>query len=146
MKKEASDVLMEEKMELVSDSVRLPLFRKKLQDFLMRSHMTSQAVDDTTLAVNEALTNVIRHSYREKPGKIEISFRDFVDRVEVQIRDYGEKFDPKNIPPPVLPPKKPGGLGLLMIQKLVDKAWYNTECSKGNALLLTKYKKDKKEN
>ncbi len=128
------------KFVLVADSAQLVSFRTELQALLQKSGVGEKPAGEILVAVQEALTNVLRHSYHGKPGKIEIDFNDSAERIEVIIRDSGEKFNPDKIPTPELPPKKPGGLGLHLIKSLMDVAEYDQQ-GEGNHLRLVKYKK-----
>ncbi len=131
---------MTKAFELVSGAKQLAPFRADLRSALSKTGLSEKAVGQVVLAVDEAFTNVIRHSYRGKEGKIQIEFRDCPDRVEITIRDFGKKFDPTQMPKPELPPKKPGGLGIYFIKTLMDKVEYDGGCEDGNRLCLTKYK------
>ena len=107
---------------------------------LSQSGFDEKGSSDVILAVDEALTNVIRHAYGGQEGKIRISYEDFVDCVEIAICDSGKKFDPTSTKDPELPPKKPGGLGCFFIKTLMDKAEYHYDKTNGNRLCLTKLK------
>lgn len=131
---------MTQAFEFVSDAKHLAPFRAALRNALSKAGLREKAVGEVALAVDEALTNVIRHAYGGKEGKIQIEFKDYPDRVEIAVRDFGTKFDPTAMPMPELPPKKPGGLGIYFIKTLMDKVAYDKGCKDGNRLCLTKYK------
>lgn len=131
---------MEKKFELLSNTDNLVLFRKDLKLLLASSGLDEKRMHDVTLAVDEALANVIRHGYDTPSGKIEVFFRDFDDRIEILIRDFGRSFDPTQMPAPELPPRKPGGLGIYFIRTVMDKVEYCRGIKNANELLLTKHK------
>ena len=131
---------MEKKFELLSNTENLVLFRKDLKLLLASSGLDEKRMHDVTLAVDEALANVIRHGYDTPSGKIEVFFRDFDDRIEILIRDFGRSFDPTQMPAPELPPRKPGGLGIYFIRTVMDKVEYCRGIKNANELLLTKHK------
>ena len=133
-------ILMEEVFELVSDARQLAPFRAKLRTVLLKMGLKEKSIAELVLAVDEAMTNSIRHAYAGKEGKIKVVVFDRADRIEISIEDSGRKFDPTKIPPPELPPKKPGGLGLYFIKILTDNAAYDSEYAGGNRLRLTKCK------
>ena len=137
---EEPGVFMEKIFELTAESERLAAFRETLRLVLEGTGLTEKAVGEVILAVDEALTNVVRHSYGGGPGKIEVRFRDRADRVEITVRDFGKPFDPSQVPLPDLPPKKAGGLGVYFMKTLMDKVECDAKISKGNLLTLTKYK------
>ncbi len=120
--------------------VVLGAFRQDLGTWLEASGLEEKTRSGVILAVHEAQTTIISHAYQGKEGEIHIRLSDFGDRVEIRIRDFGVQFDPSQVEDPELPPTKPGGLGIFMIRRLMDKAEYNCGCAGGNELLLTKYK------
>ncbi|MDP3919501.1 MAG: ATP-binding protein [Candidatus Omnitrophota bacterium] len=132
--------MTQEHFELISNSEALGPFRESLRDRLSQSGLDEKGSSNVTLAVDEALTNVIRHAYGGREGKIRVIYEDFADRVEIAICDNGAKFDPTLAKDPELPPKKPGGLGCYFIKTLMDKVEYRYDKSGGNQLYLTKLK------
>lgn len=97
---------------------------------------------DIILAVAEACTNVIKHSYGgDESKKIIISFSMHDDRLEIEIRDFGKKVDPKEIQHRKLEDVKPGGLGVLFIKSSMDEVEYDTSMRHGTTLTLVKYLK-----
>ena len=131
---------MKKVFELEADSGALASFRKELEALLLETGLPVKGQKDLVLAVSEALANVMRHSYEGKGGRVRIAVEDTEERVEITIRDFGKKFDASKVPPPQIPPEKPGGLGLYMMKKLVDRVQYNPQCPQGNELILIKHK------
>ena len=134
---------MQKLFELKAEAGALPLFRTQLRDLLIETGFTEKLSGEILVAVQEALTNVIRHAYGGKPEKIEIQLEDHPDRIEISIRDFGKPFDLDSVPEPELPPTKPGGLGVFLIKNLMDKVSYTPQGVKGNTLQLVKFKKEK---
>jgi len=133
------------RLDLNATSEELASVRPQLREYLNQLGLDSKKVDEVALAVDETLSNILRHAYGGKQGKVEVVIEDFDDRVEIRIRDFGKKFDLTQMPPPELPPVKPGGLGIHFIRTVMDKVAYDTACCDGNRLCLTKYKKSKKD-
>ena len=92
------------------------------------------------MAVDEALTNVIRHAYQGKPGKMTVFVKVTGDKIEITLEDLGKKFDPTRVPSPELPRHKPGGLGIHFIRTIMDQMIYDDQYSEGNRLRLIKHK------
>ncbi len=90
------------------------------------------------LAVDEACSNIIRHSYRERTdGKIILTCRIEAGALRISLRDFGEKFDAKQIDPPDPQDVKPGGLGVSMIQEIMDEVEYDCSHETGTELRMT---------
>ena len=109
-------------------------------------HLSRNLIYKVQLAVEEAITNIIRHGYRgEVSGKIrlEIIVRHFT--LMVVIIDRGKEFDPRLIDKPDLNQYvqvgKIGGLGIMMIKNLIDDIDYKVT-DRGNELYLIKYRKN----
>ncbi len=78
------------------------------------------------------MTNVCRHAYREGPGEVRLRLRTEEGALVVEVEDDGPPFDPLSRPDPdvgaPLAERPIGGLGILMIKRLVDDvAWRREE-------------------
>lgn len=88
--------------------------------------------DNVTLAVEEALTNIIRHGYGGPCGepiivRITKTYRDCsqAETLEVTIRDFGKQVDPATIKSRDLDDVKPGGLGVHIIKSIMEEVTYS---------------------
>ena len=133
---------MEKTFQLEANSAAVANFRADLRELCQKAQLDDKPLNEVLLAVQEALTNVVRHAYEGKGGQVEVRFKDLGDTIEVSIRDHGKKFDLHSIPKPVLPPKKPGGLGVYLIKTLMDEVICDKTCE-GNLLTLRKSKRTK---
>ena len=132
---------MEKRFELNASSEVLSPFRKELRHILTQAGWEKKTTEEILLAVDEALTNIIRHAYQGKPGKMTVSVAATEDKVEIVLEDFGQKFDPTQVPPPELPRHKPGGLGVHFIRTIMDQMIYDDQGLAGNRLRLIKHKK-----
>ncbi len=74
------------------------------------------------LAVDEACANVIRHAYQcRDDGDIIISCRETEDGIEFLVTDQGTPCDSSTFPKRSLEEVRPGGLGLPLIEAVMDK-------------------------
>lgn len=74
------------------------------------------------LAVDEACANVIRHAYHGRAdGEITILCHNTQDGIEFLLTDRGAPCDPNRFPKRSLDEVRPGGLGLPLIQAVMDK-------------------------
>ncbi len=83
------------------------------------------------LAVEEVLTNICRHAYRDRPGVIHVVVRRENGRLTIEVADDGPPFDPTTAPEPdvhqSLAERPIGGLGVLLIRRSVDELRYRRD-------------------
>lgn len=103
--------------------------------------LDEHAVWEVQLAVDEAVTNVIQHSYAEAKDTITLTTSHVGDVFEVSICDRGEPFNPDEVPEPdlisPLEERRTGGLGLYLMRKLMDRVEFRFEDGE-NILVMTK--------
>lgn len=100
----------------------------------------SQESHDIMLAIDEACQNIIRYAYHNSTrGIIDLNIQ-YIDAViEIKIRDYAGKVNPSILAPITQEKLKPGGLGIQLIQKIMDSVKYlPIPKEKGNLLFLSK--------
>jgi anti-sigma regulatory factor (Ser/Thr protein kinase) len=82
------------------------------------------------LTLEEAAANVINHAFADSPPPYHLAVILTIDadRVAAEIIDNGKAFDPTAIPEPdctlPLDSRDPGGLGIHLIRKMVDRVDY----------------------
>lgn len=116
---------------------------EKLETLAARWRLESALVMNLNLVLEEALSNIIFYAFRDQDvHKIRISITREGDRLTIRIRDDGIPFDPTAAPAPdtSLPAgERPiGGLGILLISKLMDNVHY-ARIDNQNVLTLTKF-------
>lgn len=85
------------------------------------------------LAVVEAATNVVRHAYGGRGGRVEVELTREGGAIALSVVDTGTSFDPTRVPPPREPdPADPstwpeGGMGLPIIRAACDELRYRAE-------------------
>jgi anti-sigma regulatory factor (Ser/Thr protein kinase) len=90
------------------------------------------------LAVDEALTNVIRHAYHNRSdGPIELECRESAEGLEITLLDNGDAPDRSKICAQEIGCDRPGGLGTHIIRKVMDKVVYE-ESPQGNRFVASK--------
>jgi anti-sigma regulatory factor (Ser/Thr protein kinase) len=82
-----------------------------------------------TLALEEALSNVIRHGCEpNREYDIRVRFAADERAAEIELSDNARPFDPLSLPPPNLDlpieQRKPGGLGVFLVRQLMDEVTY----------------------
>lgn len=85
------------------------------------------------LAVVEAATNVVRHAYGGRGGRVELELARDGAAISLAVVDSGTAFDPTGVPAPREPdPGDPstwpeGGMGLPIIRAACDELHYLSE-------------------
>jgi serine/threonine-protein kinase RsbW len=98
------------------------------------------------LAVDEGISNIIRHAYDEfaKGSRtIEVQFRADEEKVVLVLKDSGKEFDPSGIEAPnILEHVKLGkryGLGLFLMRRIMDEVKFVFRSGIENMLTMVKY-------
>ena len=86
-------------------------------------------IDQLSLAVDEACTNVIRHAYRgSKSGPVDITVDVDPERFTVTIRDEGDSIDLDQYQEPdlvqAIRARQGGGFGVHIMRRLMDLVEY----------------------
>ena len=103
-------------------------------------------IEDLKIAVAEACTNVVNHAYQEG-GMIGIGCNVYKDKIEILVSDKGQSFNLSDVKRKLGPidgtkpveELKEGGLGLFLIDSLMDHVEINGEA--GVAIVMTKFLK-----
>jgi serine/threonine-protein kinase RsbW len=83
-----------------------------------RRELSAEQLDDLKLAVSEACANAINaYGSEVDAGRVLVSWSEDDDRLEVRVTDRGPGYDPAQALP-----SDSGGLGVKLIQILVDEA------------------------
>ncbi|MCF8114021.1 MAG: ATP-binding protein [Desulfotignum sp.] len=94
---------------------------------------------DIVLAVDEACANIIRHSYKNQPlGTIDLYFEIRPMELGITIEDFGCRWDPANLPPRNLDEIKPGGLGIHIINCVMDCVEFDCSSNTRNQVRMIK--------
>lgn len=125
--------------------------RALLRPFAADQPFTKHTLTRLEICLAEALSNVVRHSYRDMVGgEIEVTFRALPDRLVLEISDEGRPMpvsaresihagdpvrDPLGTPVPELPE---GGFGIPILRTVLDDVLYRRDGER-NVLTLTMY-------
>jgi serine/threonine-protein kinase RsbW len=110
-------------------------FIQALSGWLQQHGMATEKMPRVQLAVEEALVNIIRYAYQGQTGDIELRGGIADDqRFVIDILDGGVPFDVCTLPNPdihcSIKDRKVGGLGVFLIQRMVDELLYRREGDK----------------
>ncbi len=134
-------------LQMRAQPAYLRVARMAVSQVVKNLEMDEKDCEIMVLAIEEAMTNVIRHSYGgpcNKPIILEISTivcdNDEKNKaLEIVIRDYGKQVDPETIKGRDLEDIKPGGLGVHIIRSVMDQCQYSKVADGGMQLRLVKY-------
>src|SRR5690348_8604670 len=100
------------KLEMRSDPRLLVVARKMVEELASVCGFPEQECCAITLAINEGLSNIIRHAYHNRHDQmLELSCRGDEKGLEFTLVDHGEPVDPARVCARPLEEVKPGGLG-----------------------------------
>jgi len=98
--------------------------------------MDYEVIQDLKVAISEACNNVIIHSDSE--SHYEIDFIVKREKLVVEINDFGNGFDIENYNEPDLENPKESGLGLFIIDSLMDEFEIETKNGNGTKIRMIK--------
>jgi serine/threonine-protein kinase RsbW len=133
-------------LAIASDPGFLCVVRSMVETLAEVLGFTANDCKSVTLAVDEAMTNIIRHAYRsQKDQPINVICRRIAagddDKrrtgLEITLVDYGPAVDPTQLKARPLDEVRPGGLGLHFIRESMDVVSY-TRAESANRLRLVK--------
>jgi anti-sigma regulatory factor (Ser/Thr protein kinase) len=117
------------RLTIPNDLHELERVNTAANELLDRCGVGERTAYATNLALEELLSNVIRHGYPEGGRhEIELVLRVAVSGVELRIEDDGRAFDPLKAPTPELgvplAERKVGGLGIHLVRSFVTEMHY----------------------
>jgi sigma-B regulation protein RsbU (phosphoserine phosphatase) len=127
-------------LDIPSRADRLRLVRSAVAQAGELCDYDDELVQNVVIAVDEALQNVIRHAYENRPdGEIKITLSRTANKFVVHIRDYADSIDVDKVKPRDLGDIRPGGLGTHFIQEVMDEVEFlPTPDERGNLLKMVK--------
>ena len=112
--------------------------RSKLKKFLLSNEIPEETASDIELVISEMLTNVYKHSYKEKEGEVIVKASIDGDELTISIRDFGEKFSPADVKEPDPDFLADHGYGLYIASQIMDKIEYILSHETGTEVILKK--------
>ena len=134
-------------MKLPASAEYVSLIRLTLSGVFTRAGASYDDIEDSKIAVSEAVTNAVKHAYKhsQQNGMINICFELFDDKIKIIISDQGESFDYESTKSKLGPYQenenidflREGGLGLFLIESLMDEVKVSKES--GVTISMIKY-------
>ena len=130
------------RFEMLSQPRYLSAVRAMLMSLTQRFGFDEHDGNQISLAVDEALCNVINHGYsRRDDGRIWVSVWPIRDPAGLKfvIEDIGRQVNVDEIKPRNLDDIRPGGLGVHIIREVMDEVVYEQRSEGGMRLTLVKH-------
>jgi anti-anti-sigma factor len=116
----------EKEAKFSSDLSQLSALRDFIKKICINAKGNSgRLLEQLQLAINEAFCNIVKHSYKGKPGQIIIVNGELQkEGILIEISDQGPPFNPSQIPEPSLAGDKDDGFGWFIIKAIADHISY----------------------
>jgi serine/threonine-protein kinase RsbW len=117
----------------------VPVFLRRAEGIWAPLGFSSDDLFKIKLAMEEALTNAIRHGNRLDPGlSVEVTMRTDADKLILEIKDQGQGFIPDRVSDPTTHENKdkPHGRGVYLMRSLMDRVDFEEG---GRLVRLTKF-------
>jgi len=132
------------KLTIPAQAEYIDVVRFTLYGVASKAGFSYEDIEDMKVAVSEACNNAVLHAYDYyNNGVIDVTFELERDIIYISIKDYGNsfKYEQHVIPPVMLNNKSlddivPGGLGIFMMEALMDRVEIRTDS--GTEIILTK--------
>lgn len=116
-------------LRIVSQPQYLCVVRSAVESAAVRMGLSAQEAGQIVLAVDEAVSNVIRHGYEQEPNhpiwlRITPARRNGQAGVQVVVEDETEGVELSRIKGRPLEEVRPGGLGVSIIRAAMDEVSY----------------------
>jgi len=137
-----------QELSLTNDLAWLARIRDLVQRGVVEGDFPEQWLNRLQIAVDEAVTNIIEHGHDDHPrgtATITISVDVNPERYRIDIIDQGSAFDPSirhgelDIASHVAAGRS-GGLGVFLMQRIMDQVDYHYRAGKQNQLTLIKFR------
>lgn len=134
------------KASYTSDFANLESIRDFVAQAAREADLDDMEIYHVQLAADEAASNIIEHAYEGRTDR-EFEIECEVDRNQVTIilHDHGKVFDITKVRKPnvkgKLSEREIGGLGVYLIQKLMDEVHFESSIESGNTLTMVKRSK-----
>ena len=131
-------------LHILSQTEKLSLVREFVSEAAGKFGFDEESINKISIAVDEACTNIIKHSYDFASNKnIEITIIMNESKFEIVISHQGKSFDPEAVKPPdmkeYLSHFRRGGLGMHLMRSLMDRVEYTMTPAKRNEVHLIKF-------
>jgi anti-sigma regulatory factor (Ser/Thr protein kinase) len=122
-------------LELLAEPSQLAVARRHAAETARKFRLDGISASELVHALNEAVTNAIRHGRPDRRGRIRITAFATRERLTFAVSDYGTFIEPRGERDPLAE----SGRGFHMMSRLVDEVRVHTRVD-GTTVTLTKHR------
>ena len=124
------------KMEITANPAYVSIIRLTTSGIANKVGFCMDDIEDLKVAVSEACTNAIKHS---SDDRFTIIYTMIENGLTIEIIDNGNGYDTSSINEPDIENLKESGMGLFIIEALMDEVSIESQEGKGTSIKMTKY-------
>lgn len=131
------------KFRVPASTEHLAMVRERVRKCVEQAGVPGKIASQVVLASDEAVTNVIRHSFNnDGVSELEVEISVGEGKIRLVVRDEAPPFDPTQMPDPDMEEHvkagKKGGLGIYLMRKIMDEMSHRVLNGGINELVLVK--------
>ena len=124
------------KMEISANPEYVSIIRLTTSGIANKVGFCLDDIEDLKVAISEACTNAIKHSLEDR---FTIIYTMIEKGLTIEIIDNGKGYNTKEVIEPDLDNLKESGMGLFIIESLMDEVNVESTEGKGTSIKMTKY-------
>ena len=124
------------KMEISAKPEYVSIIRLTTSGIANKVGFCIDDIEDLKVAISEACTNAIKHSLDER---FIIIYSIIENGLTIEVIDNGKGYDRSSVSEPDINNLKEGGMGLFIIEALMDEVTVESQEGKGTSIKMTKY-------
>ena len=124
------------KMEISANPEYVSIIRLTTSGIANKVGFCIDDIEDLKVAISEACTNAIKHSLEDR---FTIVYSIIENGLAIEVIDNGKGYDTASVRQPDLDNLKENGMGLFIIESLMDEVNVESVQGKGTTIKMTKY-------
>lgn len=124
------------KMEITANPEYVSIIRLTTSGIANKVGFCIDDIEDLKVAISEACTNAIKHSLDDR---FIIIYSMIENGLTIEIIDNGKGYDRSDVSEPDIDNLKESGMGLFIIESLMDEVIVESQEGKGTSIKMTKY-------